>query len=227
MKGLSRIPQTQDLAAAYALLQSDTGIGVEELVLWTQWSRFDPRLAEQWISYLCRNWKAIAPLEFREKIRLQPWPSAAGVLLTQIIEERLLAPEERRVFRHWAGMVMEGTTPASNEQFFIGLRAFGGKQMREDAEKSLRSYVKWGYLGRETLVNKAKPYARTRVNPVIRNRALKELMNSRERFTVRDYQNAVGGQLSARQAQLDLSKERNLIAIGNTRGRSYRVKRGR
>jgi hypothetical protein len=116
---------------------------------------------------------------------------------------------------------MSGFAPAEGEQFFIGLRAFGGEAMRLDAERSLATYLRWGYLGREILVNKASQRERVRTLLPLdaRRRILEGLIRKFTRLTVGDYLEAVGGGLSRRQAELDLRRCPRLLGRGRTRGR--------
>lgn len=225
MKGLSSVPSLRDLERAYRKLQSDLeSISIAEWALWSQWSRFDPRLAEQWISGLSKQWRDVSPLLLNESLRSHPWPAAAGVLLEQAWVYWDGSQEEKTLFRAWSRCVMSGVEAAPNELFFIGLRAFAGEAARRDAIESLKPYRKWGYYGRELLVNKALARKkRTLASPGVRRRKLEELLKSRSRITVGDYIDCLGGAVGRRQAELDLQKTPRLKPIGQTQGRFYRA----
>ena len=235
MKGLSSIPSEENFLEAYRQLQARPArrISEAELALWSQWCRFDPRLGEQLIELLGREWRTIHPMRLREEALRQPWPQALGVLLEQVLDAGWIPRPDRTLYRRWRDTVLAEIRPASGELFFIGTRKLAGKQMLLDAELSLRAYLKWGYLGRELLVNKAQaPESLQRTGtllpPLARKRILSQLMRQHPRFSVEDYRRALGFQVSRRQAELDLAalvKARRLSTQGQTRGRIYRVRR--
>ena len=157
MKGLVYLPQLKVLEQAYRKIQTaPESISESDLALWSQWTRFDPRLGEQWISTVIERWRSLSPLKLNEALRSQPWPAAAGPLFEQARVFWDWNREERRLFQSWCRLVMSGICPAQWEQYFIGLRAIAGEAMRRDAYAPLRTYTRWGYLGREVLLNKAR-----------------------------------------------------------------------
>jgi hypothetical protein len=226
MKGLEKIPSVDDLRAAYDRMT--VAPTAPEVVLWAQWARFDPRLAEQLVLLFAHNWKSWNACTLHEELQNVPWPAAFGVLAEQALAVRLIPSKDRAIFRKWCDLVLTGVLPASGEQFFIGLRKVGGKQMRLDAEFPLQAYRKWGYLGRDLLLNKASGQAailnRTLVPATVRKHGLGRLMEERKRLTVEDYRKALDYRVSRRQAELDLTREKRLTPVGQTRGRFYRVK---
>lgn len=228
MTGLENIPGPRDLLGAYERLQSGARLSAFELALWSQWARFDPRLGEQWISAVLRDWREIPALDLNRELSSQPWPSAAGVLLEQALVFGTWPAPERRLFRDWSRLVMSGIAAAGgNGQFFIGLRAFGGQAMRGDAELSLKPYLGWGYLGKEILRNKASSAARsaTIAPRELRQRVIGDLIRTRRSFRVSEYLAAIGFHVSRRQAELDLRADPRLECLGNTRARVYRARR--
>lgn len=222
MEGLKVLPAASDLQQAYSILQNSRAVAPsDELVLMSQWARFDPRLAEQLVDHFRLYWSEINPLQLNLLNQKAAWPAALGVLLDQVRTYVDFKPEEKHRYTRWAKCVMVSVRPAAGELFFIGQRSFAGKLMRQDSELSLRSYVKWGYLGRDILFNKANTLRRrTSISPSARMRALRELLQSRKRITVSDYVDALHGGVSRRQAQLDLKKA-GLREIGQTRNRFY------
>ena len=229
MQGLKRIPSDSQLAEAYDRLQAPQlrhqSVNVEEWALWSQWARLDPRLAEIWCARMSVEWTRIAPFSLGEALRSQPWPAAAGVLLSQT--EGLIAGELKKPFIAWCAVVLHGVEPSNGEAFFIGQRAFAGKLLREDARLSLTSYTRWGYFGRELLVNKAVSRARPRtLLPVARrHEVLEELILECERrgasLGVQDYLEALGPGVARRVAELDLQRSPRLRSRGIGRGKRY------
>lgn len=226
MRGLEKIPTTEDLQEAYeALITEKTAILPEKIALWTQWCRFDPRLAEILVEFLIQHWEQLPLIVLRKHLLAQPWPQAFGVLAENAIASGSIPSEYRRTFRKWTATILTDVPPAPFEQFFIGLRKIAGREMMKDVFETSQTYLKWGYFGRDLLVNKAsraKPH--TLVSSENRRRLLHELMQGRSRITVKDYQTALEHRVSKRQAELDLSREKRLRPFGNTRGRFYRVK---
>ncbi len=232
MKGLEQIPTEEQLSRVYHQLQSlKVAATSEEIALWTQWARFDPRLAEQLVQHFSLYWREISPVMLNDSVLKQPWPAIVGVLLDQASVFGGLPTVELKLFRSWSACVMSGVDPALNEQFFMGLRSFAGKAMLDDAQGAIKSYRRWGFLGREYLANKAvqklSKQPRTLVPASVRRAKLDELIRLCPRFTARDYRESLGGGVSLRQAELDLRAHPRLRAVGKTRARVYLRKRGR
>ena len=229
-KGLARIPSDPELARAYDEFSGGIEFAPDRIALLSQWARFDPRLSEILVAYLARNWSRLSPIELREALLPQAWPAAFGVLTEQAcLYFEHLSPGSNDLdpllLKQWASLVMTGIPPADGELFFIGLRAFGGIQARQDAIGSVKSYRRWGYLGREILINKASilGVGATHLPAQARRAILDEMLAKRARITVSDYIDQLGGQVHRRQAERDLARHPSLEAGGMTRGREYRV----
>jgi hypothetical protein len=225
MRGLEMIPSLGDLQDAYSRLQKQQRVGEavspHQLVLWSQWSRFDPRLAEMLVARLSASWASFNPIDVQEALRDAPWPAALGVLLEQVRIYGLSQRAERKRYQSWLSCAMVSILPARGELFFIGQRAFAGKLALADAEFSLRSYRRWGYFGREVLLNKASAREpSTAIAPRVRRRVLLQILRRKSAITVSDYMTALRGAVSRRQAQIDL-KNAGLSACGETRSRTY------
>jgi hypothetical protein len=224
--GLLNIPGRLELEKAYSMLLHRVPATPNEtdLALFAQWSRFDPRLAEIWVSFLVREWERFHPLELRGALLSQPWPAAAAVLL-EFTAKRV---RNRTLFPFWHRMVTESFPKGNWEQFFIGLRKIAGKAMQDDARFAFSEYRKWGYLGREILLNKsgqgsiAEEGKRTHtLLPETRREILKEMLTSSARITTDVYWEAIGRCISRRQAERDLESSSIVRACGNTRARYF------
>ncbi len=224
MRGLLSIPSPKELASAYAAFQNPSGVpSVREWALWSQWTRFDPRLAEQWVARMQRDWRKVSPEVFRQELVLQPWPQAAGVLLEFCA--LLLFSEDLKVFRLWQGIALHGLDlDSSGGQFFIGLRAFAAQLMRDDVEWSLHPYLEWGFLGREVLIHGAKPGDWTLLPAEKRRRAILGYLSTHARGSITDLQKASGGWVTRRQLERDLqllTRQGRVKKKGQTKGALY------
>src|ERR1039457_4826857 len=202
MKGLEYIPSEKDLEKAYEVLQSKKIlIDVQKLVLYIQWTRFDPRLGEIVIIYLKQNWKTINPSQLNGEILKANWPAALGVVCEHV--RRILTSDERKQFDHWSIIALSDVPQTSGEQFFIGLFSPGGKLMGEQAEKSLKIYSRWGYLASQPMFNKVGLTNKTLASQEIRLAILKNMTRKYLRLTVADYLSELNYTVSRRQAQRD------------------------
>jgi hypothetical protein len=120
---------------------------------------------------------------------------------------------------------MEGVFKENSEIFFIGLRPFASQGIREDAEKSIKSYLKWGFYGRDVLINKfrdkQKNTPKTYLDREKRAFILNELVRKNKKIRTEDYLEACSHAISPRTAQLDLKAHPRLKAAGSTRARVY------
>lgn len=230
--GLTHIPSPDERAIAYEAVQhfghpKAAPLDLHLLALYTQWTRFDPRLAEICVLFFVRHWKELLPLKLREELLKQPWPGACAVLL-EFSQRDFLESKEKQSFKNWRTLVTQGFPKSNEEQYFIGLRPIASIGMVDDARLSLAEYRKWGFLAREVLFNKQKlPSGRGRthtIEPAVRREILKELLRARHRVTAVEYQEELGQAISLRQAERDLKSCALLRPRGNTRGRTW-VKR--
>lgn len=228
--GLPNIPERLELERAYSILlhRYPASAKETELALFSQWSRFDPRLAEIWVSFLVQEWERLNPIELRKAVLQQPWPAAAAVLLE--FAGKKVPHNMSSLFHSWSRIVTENIPKGNCEQFFIGLRRLGGQAMQDDARFAFSEYRKWGYLGREILINKGGrvPAAgTTRAPPThtilaeTRREILKDMLTTSSRVTTDLYWEAIGRCLSRRQAERDLRNSSLLKKCGNTRARYF------
>lgn len=224
MKGLEKLPTSDELLHAYNQLQSPgNSISSFDLALWSQWTRLDPRLAEILVDWMERNWRTLPPALLHEALLRQPWPQVFGVLLEHTAV-RLKNSQVRKQFHLWYQCTMLDVEPSSGGQFYIGLRKFSGQEMRKDSELSLRAYLKWGYLGRDLIQNKSSKQVRTLIPRKSRLGVLEEMMRTHSRFQVKDYLEVLEGKIHPRQAERDLRNHPKLRAIGKTRSRWFIVR---
>lgn len=226
MKGLENIPCLSDLVGAYNKLQHPHASGVMplgQLCLYSQWVRFDPRLGELLVKYIEEHWQQLNPLEFNTQVAQQPWPAATAVLLEMLA---CLVPKvQKKLYIKWMQLVTCGVHPVDYQMFFIGTMKPGGKIMMSKAQNPSKVYLKWGFLENEILVNKAaRREGQTLMAKENRILLIKKLAKEKSRFTVSDYIVATGGNVSRRQAELDLQSTKGIRAHGHTRARTYTMK---
>ena len=229
MKGLKKIPSQRQLFQAYKTLQClPDSVSIKKLVLWSQWTRLDPRLGEILIGYLSNFWRIHNPVEINQQLKRQIWPAVFGVLLEQVpfyCLQKLKNKEwDRKSFFYWAKCVMIDIPPADNELFFIGLYKAGGKFVQEECFYSIKPYRKWGYFSKELLLNKAKPVKKTLISLPQRKAVIDELLKSYKTITVQDYLEKMNFQVHRRQAQRDLKNHNQLQSYGHTKNKYYRFK---
>lgn len=221
MKGLPSLPTREELRQAYAQLQGPGGIGVElsetRWALLSQWTRFDPRLAEIVVGSLASSWERIHPIALHRALLAQPWPQAFAVLLEFVT--KAIPTEKEGLYKTWKASVTHSLEAVPWQQFFIGQRAVGGQAMLDDARFASEEYRRWGFLARESLFPKARYKAS--LAPETRREILRSLLERTSRVTVQDYWQAIGQCVSLRQAERDLKSCPLLRARGRTQARFY------
>lgn len=224
MKGLKHIPSENNFVLAYKALQSTSPVNLKQLVLWSQWSRLDPRLGEVIVSYIARHWKSINPIELNMELQKQPWPAVFGVLLEQVpfyfLNKGLSF--EKKLFSSWKDCSMSKIKKAQNELFFIGLFAPGKKSALNECTLSTKPYRLWGYYGRDIMVNKYEAGKKTIMKTSQREVFINELIKKYKTLTVKKYLEEINYQIHLRQAQRDLQNHPLLKAHGHTKNRFYK-----
>ena len=221
MKGLKKTPSEKKLSQVYSILQTET-VSEKQIALYSQWSRLDPRLAEILIQHLSLRWKHYHPIKLNSILRSQTWPAALGVLLNHVPiyhQQKTTNWKEESLFNSWSHCVMNSIPPAKNELFFIDLYKPGSKFLYREAFYSTKMYKKYGYLGKELLINKAKPSIKTLIPLNQRQAILSELLETRKTLTVKEYLSEL--QIPPKQAQRDLKNHPQLRSYGNTRNRKF------
>ena len=228
MKGLKKIPGQKELSRVYKILQFfPERARIQDLALWSQWTRIDPRLGELLVAHLSQHWKNINPVSLNLQLKRSVWPSTFGVLLEHISlyhSRHSLSYKKKwnkKLFLHWSKCVMTDIPIAPDEQFFIGLYKAGGKQMKEECLYATKPYRRWGYFARDLMLNKARMLSNTLISPLQRKAAIDELLKSCKKFTVRDYLEKLDFQIHPRQAQRDLQNHKHAHPLGNTKNRYY------
>jgi hypothetical protein len=228
---LVAIPSKESLLKAYETLSPKAGDegfwnpsspSLSELSLLTQWARFDARLAQILVKWLSHHWKQIPAASLNQIQKEQPWPAALGPLLE--FTRNSIAPSELSLFQKWRACALHDFKPAPYEQYFLGQRAAGGKEMFKDATQSLKPYGRWGYLSREILDQKKLARTSPTLLPIAqRRKTLTSLAKERKELKVSEYRELIGlERLSLRQAERDLKEHPMWKAWGSTRSRVYR-----
>ena len=223
MKGLKKIPSVKQIARAYEKLQGRQKecLSCYRLSLYSQWSRLDPRLGELLIKYISQYWEKIHPIELKNCLQKEVWPAAFGVILDHVSFYFDQKKKDKALFRKWAECVLHGIEPARGELFFVFLYQPGHQLMYEEALYSLKIYKKWGYLASDLMFNKFEFSHKALLTSVQREEALKNLLQKRKVFKVKDYLRELNFQIPIKQAQRDLKRHPRLFSSGNTRNKIY------
>ena len=230
MKGLKRIPSTRQLTKVYLMLQDvkKEKIPEKQLALYSQWSRLDPRLGEIIVQHLAWCWKQYHPIKLNSAIRSQVWPASLGVLLNHVpihYQQKEKSWKEFDFFKKWTDCVMDSVPLAQNELFFINLYHPNSRFLHREAFHSTRIYKQYGYLGKELLINKAKPAHKTLIPLKQRKIILNELLKTKKALTVKEYLRELSFQIHHKQAQRDLQNHPRLQSYGNTKNKIYRKRK--
>lgn len=221
MKIQLQIPTQNNLIVAYNLLQKCTSIDISHLVLFSCWSRFDPRLGQLVIEHLRTYWRELNPLHVNLKLKESPMPMCWGVMVDHML---LLQPaSDRQIIKNWRDCCLSGIKKGPSENFFIGLHAFGGKAQKDEALQSISLYKKWGYLSRDPMIplqRKQCKFKNTLMSKSQRLQKLKGLLKTNKTFNIHDYITFLEGKVSLRTAEMDLKELAH--RHGNTRSALYR-----
>jgi len=227
MKGIGRIPGVRELLAAYGRIgrASSRPLRAETLVLWCQWTRFDPRLGELLAGHVARHWNSLNPLVLRGEALKHSWPATTGVVMDHAA--MLLPAGQLSLFKKWVALATGDLPRGDGGLYFIGLHAPGGWMARIDAERASVLYTRWGWLAHGLMLGKAARLSGTATLVDSRRRRiiLDELLENMpcRWIRLRDYLDALGGLVSRRQAELDLGAHPRLRPAGNTKARVYRI----
>ncbi len=225
MKGLISIPTHKKLASVYYKLQLARVQTEKNITLYSQWVRLDARLGEILIAYIAKYWKAHHPILLNKCIKTQIWPSVFGVLLeqTKLYFSTNKTNDDLLLFKSWSECVMCGIEPASQELFFFDAYSIGSSLFYQEASHFTKIYRKWGYLGKDLMLNKTISTGKTLMSSQQRKTILEGLIQKRKAITVNDYLSELNFQVHRKQAQMDLKEHKKLKPKGHTRNRIYFV----
>ena len=221
-------PCLSDLKRAYEILQSkDAQVNCSELVRIAPWARVDARLGEILVRYLSTYFRNIDAFALRDANRSQFQPQVIIVLIefSRLFLQSTEDPRHRD-FDLWAQIIAEDIEPAPYQMFFVGSHLLNSEHLVKHAQRSLKIYLRWGFLGDQALISNKylKPRALTLVNSASRKATLEALLDGRAgEITVSEYIDAFDGQVHLRTAERDLQVCPRLKKIGHTRGRRYQI----
>ena len=247
MKGLPKLPQTDDLLRAYRDIEkrvdemaSDQILSEKQIAIYSQWSRLDPRLAELFTGYLERWGHEVHTFRLLSELEALPWPRAilvplrfAEMKLTFEIKtseaSSMPKPSRLATLQALIKSIDRAFPDVSNDLYFIPLQRPNRVLTDEMIDLQTEPYLSAGFIGSAPLFAKGQaPEGVTLMTKDARERLLQRLIVRksdsvpREDLTVDRYISACRGLVSRRQAQRDLDAEPKLKAIGFTRNRRYR-----
>lgn len=235
MKGLLSVPTVEELRKAYSRLERLDGdlsddLPENEIAMYSQWARLDPRLAELLTEYLLRHGHQIHAFKLLNALVSLPWPRALLVPL-RFAELKLRADRDPRIaaFDVLVSAIERAFPTKTNDLYFIPLQRPNRILTEEAILYQSEPYARSGFVGAASLLSKGRvPLDTTVMTKGARQRVLQRLIGesskkgSGKEITVESYITACKGMVSRRQAQRDLENEPQLKAIGFTRNRRYR-----
>jgi hypothetical protein len=221
-------PSFSDLQQAYERLRSkDVPVTCGDLARFIPWARVDARLGEILIGYLSDHFFRLDPFTLRSANQTHSQPQVLAVLIEFCrLNLKSLGRENRRDFDLWAGIVIQDVKPAPAQMFLIGSHLIDHQRLIKQAQRSLKAYLRWGFLGDQSLLSHkiVAPRSLTLIDPTFRKMTLETLINNRVgEITVNDYIEACGGRVHRRTAERDFIECPRLKKIGFTRNRRYRI----
>lgn len=222
-------PSQKQLENAYSHLLGAQSVLETQWVMYSRYSRYDPRLAEIWIKRMAKEWKKLSPLMLQEKNIKEFSPATLGVLLEQLYMY-LVDLQSKKIFYKWKELVMCDVKPSQGENFLIGIYPFASKAMLEQAEAPHISFKKWGFSGADILVNKYLKVQQTKQKTGLSKKVRKTMLDrfiaaqkkaGHFKFKLNDYVQFCGGHISTRVAQLDLLSAKHIRRHGRTKSRYY------
>lgn len=158
MKGLSKLLPPDKAPEIYWRLQRKPDrISPKEFVHWTQYSRYDARLAEQLAEHIRDYWYRYDPVVINSLAQKEAWPGAVGFLIEHTLEQCSKSIGVRTQFQKWAATAQRGLPSFTWGLFFIGAWPIASAAMNAQVSQSLSSYKKWGFYGKDILFNKQIP----------------------------------------------------------------------
>jgi hypothetical protein len=227
MLGPSNIPSIKESQLIYTELAKSEKISADRLVEIYHLSRFDPRFAEILVEKISKSWRFLNPFDVNTSLKATDWPAVLGVLLEHA--EFLVPVADKKLYQAWKKMMMVAIKPAGDEIFWIGVYPFAGPTTKNLITTSNKAFARWGFFGREILVNKAslavsKSPAKTMLKKFERDSILRNLAKAGASFSVSDYINDCDGLLHRRTAELDIANAKFLRSTGQTQGKRFRKK---
>lgn len=230
---LKRIPTPEDLMRVYWELSQIGAQAIgekkkwpytlhskEELVILAcEMMRYDPRLLSILIIYFIEHWKDVNPLHLRQHLTQMKTPQGVGVL-----GEFILEYSSDVELKYFFDYLTKGLKPVSPQLFFIGLFAIGSSKHELMAQRSLKQYLKWGFLGRERpLVNLVSKEAIGTYDFQTRKKIILHMLQTQKSFSLAEYLNAVDHTISRQQALYDLKHCDHLKLVGHGRGAKWKL----
>lgn len=226
------LPTREQLISAYEILQfSHDQLTLDQIVLWSRWSRLDARLGELMALTLASRLESIDAIQLWQKNLQVDQPQSLAVItefsrLSIELANRDESRNKLRLFNSWCAALVHKIAKADPQMYFVIEGLPKPKKMCDDVQASLRYFSRWGYFSTEPLVRLKSESAllkrKTRWNTTLRRRALAELMARKSEFTVDDYISECEGQIHRRTAERDLKNSRDLRPVGQTRARAYK-----
>lgn len=193
----------------------------EKLILAADMTRWDPRLLGIFVEFLLKNWRHVQPQILRQYYSQMKTPQTLAV-----VAEFCRAATSEKEIQYYCEYLQKGLRKVSDQFYFKGLYAPGGKLGQAAADKSIKEYKKWGFLAREApTIDVYSKKTVGRLDTVGRINVLTELFKVQSELSLGDYLHALKYGISRQQALADLKKIAQLKKGTRGRGARWKIKK--
>lgn len=129
---------------------------VEDLALFSDLARYNARIAETTVYFILSTAvKKINPIELNKIILKNKWPASFGVLCEQAIEiNKIKLKISDESLSSWVSKAIEGVCQNKEKEiYFIGYFKPGSKTEKWEIDEAIACYTKWGFYGKDLLIN--------------------------------------------------------------------------
>jgi hypothetical protein len=195
----------------------------ELLVLAAEMMRYDARLLDVLVQWLCADYRRFNPLRVRQEMRKMRWPQSLLVALE--FAKLASSDQELHLFADYLSQGWSRIDPA--ERFFLETERPGTRRAARSLGRNLAPYARWGFLGQDRpVVDPVSKRTVGRYDSSTRRRILNDLLERNGELTMADYLSALDYSITRQQARKDFQTH-DLRASGHGPGAVWRKKSSR
>ena len=180
--------------------------------------RYDPRLLTILMIYFLNHWTELNPLILRSLILKIEFPQVVGV-----VKEFLTDYSSDMEIKYFFEYLSKGLKPVQPQLFFMGLYAVGSERQVRIAQKSLKQYSRWGFLGIERpQVNLSPKETVGSYDIETRSRMALQYLKQHQTMSLKEYLDVLDHCISRQQALYDLKRNKQFKLMGQGRGARWK-----